>query len=137
MIEMIQSYICPICKEDPTSHSLRLARETHDCVYFYTCPAQASKYNDTEGILRHYRGVLSEIPREKEWVWIFDAQGFGMKHAIEYTLARRMATLVTNEFGDTLRKIYIVNPTTIVNITINVVWPFLSEQIRERIEIRS
>lgn len=129
-------YQCPICKDDPTSHSLRKMRETHDCVYFYTCPAQASKYNDIEGIINHYRGVLSEIPHDKNWIWIFDASGFSMKHAMEFTLARRMATLITDEFGDSLRKIYVVRPTKFISITINIVYPFLSERIQNMIEIR-
>lgn len=129
-------YHCPICRDDPTSHSLRKTRETSDCVYYYTCPAQASKYNDVEGIMNHYRGVLSEIPSDKEWVWVFDASGFGMKHAMEFTLARRMATLITEEFGHSLRKIYVVRPTTFISITMNVVWPFLTTRIQNLIEIR-
>jgi hypothetical protein len=129
-------YQCPICKEDPTSHSLQKRRETEDCVYFYTCPAQASKYNDTEGILSHYRGVLGEIPEGKEWVWVFDASGFSMKHAMEFTLATQMARLVTEEFGENLRKVYVVRPTTFITITMNVIWPFLSERIRQLITIR-
>lgn len=129
-------YTCPICKEDPTSHSLKKARETDDCIYFYTCPAQATKYNDIEGIINHYRGVLTEIPSDKEWIWIFDARGFTLAHAMEITLARRMATLITEEFGWNLRKVYIANPTTFITITMNVIWPFLSNRIKERIEIR-
>ena len=129
-------YQCPICLDDPSSHSLRKMRETPDCIYYYTCPAQASKYNDTEGIINHYRGVLSEIPDRKEWIWIFDASGFTFKHAMEYTLATRIATLITEEFSESLRKIYVVHPTTFISITINVVYPFLSRKIQNMIEIR-
>lgn len=128
-------YECPVCKHTPESHSLKRVRETEDCVYFYTCPAQATRYNDTEGILTHYRGVLTEIPVGKEWVWVFDAQGFTMAHAMEFTLATKMATMITQEFGDTLRQIYIIHPTSFIHITINVIWPFLSQRLRNIIRL--
>lgn len=128
-------YECPICKLDPTSHSLRKIKETSRTVTFYTCPAQASKYNDIEGILQHYYGVLSEIPPHKQWNWVFDGHGFTLSHAMEITLASKMANLIMNHFSHNLRKIQIIRPTTFISITLNIVLPFLSQHIRSIIHI--
>ena len=63
-------YECPICKEDSTSHSLVKLLETESIVYYYTCPAKASKYNDRDGILDHYDGELTQ-KGDKPWIWVF------------------------------------------------------------------
>jgi hypothetical protein len=128
-------YECPTCKLDPTSHSLRKIKETTHTVIFYTCPSQATKYNDIEGILSHYRGVLSEIPQHKQWIWVFDGHGFTLSHAMEVTLASKMATLIMNQFSHNLRKIKVIRPTSFISITLNIVLPFLSQRVRSLIEI--
>ncbi len=96
-------YECPVCKADPTSHSLVKLTETDDMVYYYTRPAKASKYNDREGILSHYNGELTQ-KGTKPWTWIFDCAGFDMRHAIEIRLAIDMAKLITKSHGDSLKK---------------------------------
>ena len=129
------SYECPICKKDPTSHSLKIIHETDSCVFVYTKPADANLYYDTEGILKHYYGVLSQIPSTKSWEWIFDAKGFSLKHAMEITLATKMATMITDHFSHNLRSIRVIHPTMFVSITINTVWPFLTQSTRNVIKI--
>jgi hypothetical protein len=122
-------YECPVCKADPTSHSLAKLTETDDIVYYYTCPAKASKYNDRDGILSHYDGELKH-KGAKPWVWIFDCAGFDMRHAMEIRLAIDMATLISRTHGDSLIKVYVINPTIFIHIIVNAIWPFLSNHIR-------
>lgn len=122
-------YECPICKLDPTSHSLSMIYESDDIVCYYTCPSKATKYDDHDGILQHYDGVLTD-KGTKAWIWVFDCANFGLSHAMEFRLAIDMAKLITTTHGDSLTKIYIINPTMYVKITINVIWPFLSEHIK-------
>jgi hypothetical protein len=122
-------YECPVCKADPTSHSLAKLTETVDIVYYYTCPAKASKYNDREGILSHYDGELNS-KGTKPWVWIFDCTGFDMRHAMEIRLAIDMATLISRTHGDSLIKVCVINPTIFIHIIVNAIWPFLSSHIR-------
>ena len=122
-------YECPVCKVDPTSHSLAKLTETEDMVYYYTCPAKASKYNDREGILLHYDGELTS-KGAKPWVWIFDCTGFDMRHAVEIRLAIDMAKLITQSHGDYLTKVCVINPTIFIHIIVNAIWPFLSSHIR-------
>jgi len=92
-------YICPLCKLQPLSHSLTKLSEKNGIIYYYTCPAQAKLYYDVEGILNHYEGVLSEIPENKEWIWIFDSLGFSLVHALQINVAISLAKLISNKFS--------------------------------------
>lgn len=123
------TYICPICSADPTSHSFRKLSETEDIIYYYTCPAKASKYNDREGILAHYDGELAQ-KGDKKWIWIFDSEGFDMKHALEAQLAIEMAMLINSKYSMSLEKICVINPTLFTSITVNVIWPFIGSYLR-------
>uniref|UniRef100_A0A6C0LIP6 CRAL-TRIO domain-containing protein n=1 Tax=viral metagenome TaxID=1070528 RepID=A0A6C0LIP6_9ZZZZ len=127
--------MCPLCTLVPSSHSLQKVLETPDIIYYYTCPAKATLYYDVKGILEHYSGVLSEIPENKEWVWIFDSLGFGLKHAIQTNVAIELAKLISNKFSKNLKKIIIINPTFYTTIINKAILPFLDKKIKDLIEI--
>ena len=128
-------YTCPLCKLMPSSHSLTKLLEKKGIIYYYTCPSQAILYYDVEGIINHYNGVLSEIPENKEWVWIFDSLGFTLKHAMQTNVAIELAKLISNKFSKNLKKIIIINPTFYITMTHKMLMPFLSETVRNTIEI--
>ena len=129
------SYICPLCKLQPLSHSLTKISEKNDIIYYYTCPSQAILYYDVESILNHYDGVLSEIPKDKKWILIFDSLDFNLTHALQINVAIEITKLITNKFSTNLNKIIIINPTFYITMTYNVVMPFLNETIKNIIEI--
>lgn len=116
-------YKCPACERDPTSHSLKQIASG----VFYTKPAEATKYMDTDGILKHYDGVLGD--HQGQWTWIFDADGFSMKHIIEVDVAIGLARLITQKYSANLEKIQIINPTWMVTMTMHIVRPFLSKHV--------
>jgi hypothetical protein len=120
-------YECPVCSRDPTSHSFRQIAPG----IFYTKPAEATKYWDKDGILKHYDGVLAE--HQGPWSWVFDADGFSMKHILEMDVAIGIARLITDKYSTHLEKIQIVNPTWIVTLTLHIVRPFLSKRVLELI----
>ena len=119
-------YICPFCQINPSSHSLKKI-EKDECLYFYTCPSKATLYYDVKSILHHYKGILSEIPEEKEWTWIFDGDGFTFEHAIQTTVAIEVAKLMAT--FKNLKKIIIINPTLFIDIPYKIVSPFLKINI--------
>ena len=129
------SYICPLCKLLPSSHSLTKLLEKKGIIYYYTCPSQAILYYDVEGIINHYNGVLSEMPENKEWVWIFDSLDFTLIHAMQTTVAIELAKLISNKFSKNLKKIIIINPTFYITITHKMIMPFLNNKVRDIIEI--
>lgn len=129
------SYKCPLCELLPLSHSLTKLSEKKGILYYYTCPSQAILYYDEIGIINHYNGVLSEIPENKEWVWIFDSLHFGLKHAKQINVAIELAKLISNKFSKNLKKIIIINPSIYITITHKMILPFLNNYVRDIIEI--
>ena len=127
-------YVCPLCKLQPSSHSLKKVLEEKGIIY-YTCPAQATLYYDVKGIINHYDGVLSEIPENKEWIWIFDSLDFGFIHAIQTNVAIELAKLISNKFSKNLKKIIIINPTYYITIIHKIIMPFLNKKTRDIIKI--
>jgi hypothetical protein len=128
-------YKCPLCELLPSSHSLTKMLEKDGIIYYYTCPSQAILYYDVIGIVNHYDGVLSEIPENKEWVWIFDSTGFTFKHAMQTNVAIELAKLISNKFSKNLKKIIIINPTFYIKISHAIIMPFLNDKVRYLIEI--
>jgi hypothetical protein len=119
---------CPICALDPTSHSLKRLENLEDgTVVMYTKPAEATRYWDRDGILVHYDTVLSQI--SGDWIWIFDAEGFSVKHVFEIGVATSLARLISSKYSERLRKIIITNPSPIVELVIIIVKPFLNKRI--------
>ena len=122
---------CPVCAEDPTSHSFKQIETLPDgTVIMYTKPAEASKYWDRDGILFHYDQKLSTVG---DWVWVFDAEGFSFEHMLEVDVAISLAKLISSKYSQTLKKIMIINPSFMVQIMITIVTPFLNKHIRSLI----
>jgi hypothetical protein len=92
-------------------------------------------YYDMEGIINHYNGILSEIPENKEWVWIFDSLDFGLKHLVQTNVAIELGKLISSKFSNNLKKIIIINPTIYISMTHKIIMPFLNEKVRRIVEI--
>jgi hypothetical protein len=126
--------ICETCMLDPTSHSFRRISEKDGIVTYYTNPTKAKLYKDTDGILKHYDNALSSIG-DKKWIWIFDSEGFDIKHALEVQTGIGIAKLTTDKYGENLQEIKIINPTWHIKSMLLAVWPFLNSQTKEKITI--
>jgi hypothetical protein len=125
------SYICIKCVNEPGSHSFQKLKETGNGVsIFYSCPSKAIYYNDNDGILEHYDGMLNDNGN-KPWIWIFDSQGFSMKHATNIQLAKNLALLINIKYSKNLKKIIIINSTWHINITLKFVIPFLDKNVQK------
>jgi hypothetical protein len=128
-------YKCPLCELMPSSHSFTKVLERKGIIYYYTCPAQAILYYDVNSIINHYDGVLSEMPEDKEWIWICDSLDFTIKHAMQTDVAIELAKLISNKFSTNLKKIIIINPTFYITITHKMLMPFLNKKVRDIIVI--
>lgn len=124
------SYKCPICTENPNSHSFKFLGERKGYLIMYTCPEKAIKYNDHDGIINHYEGVLQNI-KDKKWIWFFDARNFSSKHYLQYDISIDLAKLMSNtEYSKNLHKIFIYKPSWHLDLTLNIIYPFLSEEMK-------
>jgi hypothetical protein len=128
-------YTCPLCCLDPLSHSLIELADKNNTLYYYTCPSKAKLYFDTVSIINHYNGVLSEIPENKVWVWIFDGTNFNIKHFLQMEVGIELAKLISSKFSGNLQKIIIINPTSYISLIYNIIYPFLNDKIRSVVEI--
>jgi len=127
------SYVCPICASQPGAHSLTKMYERDNIEYYYTCPAKATMYNDTVGIINHYKGVLKEI--HGPWVWIFDGTGFNLAHSLEVSIGIQLAGILSTCIN--LQKIVIINPTIYVSVIYTVLYPFLNERLKGMIDFNT
>ena len=126
--------ICIKCTMDPTSHSFKKISEKNGVYIYYTNPTKSKLYTDTDGILSHYDNALKQI-RDKKWVWIFDSEGFDLKHALEVKTGTGIAKLLTDKYADNLLEIKIINPTWHIRTMLTAIWPFINQQTRDKIRI--
>jgi hypothetical protein len=127
------NYTCPLCSVDPLCHSITKIKETETEIFFYSCPAEAKLYFDSKSIIDHYNGVLSEIPSNKKWIWIFDSKDFNFNHFIQLNVGFELAKLITSKFSNNLLKIIVINPTIYINFTYKSIKQFLSDDVNNKI----
>jgi hypothetical protein len=131
---MIQG-LCPDCDIDNKSHSFVQLWRENDIYVFYSCPGTAIKYNDSVGILRHFTNVLSYYKcNETYWKWVFDFNGFSLKHMLEINTAIAIAKLI-NTYSNYLLEIKIINTNIYTYSMLRVVMPFLNDSIKNKIEM--
>ena len=126
--------ICIKCTMDPNSHSFKKISEKNGICIYYTKPINSKLYTDTDGILSHYDNALKQIG-DKKWSWIFDSDGFDLKHAMEVKTGTGIAKLLTEKYADNLLEIKIINPTWHIRTMLTAVWPFLSQTTCDKIRI--
>jgi hypothetical protein len=131
---MENKLICPLCELNPKNHSLKFLKEKDNVQYYYTCPSEAIMYNDVEGILYHYDIVFSNIPDNKEWVWIFDASGFGLKHILYPQVGINLAKLISDKYSKNLKKVIVYGFSSYVSTMYNIIKPFLNDKIQNVVQ---
>ena len=130
------SYVCKICDEYPNSHSFSKISENDGIHVFYTCPAKAIKYNDSVGIIKHYKDTL-DLFKGQKWSWIFDSKGFGWKHFTQMKLAIELAKLISSKtYGDTLQDITLLHLNSYGKFMLKILWNFLSKYIQQKIKLQ-
>jgi hypothetical protein len=127
-------YTCPLCSINPLSHSLIKITEKDNILYYYTCPAKAELYFDKNSILNHYDGVFSEIPVNKQWVWIFDGLDFNLNHFLQIEIGIELTKMVSQKFSKNLKAIIVVNPSFYISSVYSIIFPFLSKKIKRIIQ---
>jgi hypothetical protein len=101
----------------------------------YTCPEKAIRYDDHDGIINHYEGVLKNI-QGKKWIWFFDARDFSAKHYLQFNISIDLAKLISRpEYSDNLQHILIYRPSWHLDLTLEIIKPFLSDKMKSIIKI--
>jgi hypothetical protein len=127
---------CQRCVDFPYAHSFELLCKTkhnktgEDVTFYYTKVSSAIRYNDTKGILDHYENLLNKSDPE-HWVWIFDCDGFGLKHSLEIKTAIGISKII-NKFGR-VKNIFVINSNYFINSVQRIVKFVLNNEISNNI----
>ena len=125
----LMAKICHQCHEDYTIHSFNLVCHTLEGGHiFYTKITNASKYNDTDGILHHCTNYLQYI-NSKKWSWIIDLEGFGFRHMSGFNTCIQLSKLI-NSFGR-LHNLIIINSNVLVEKMSNMVISILNKEYHQ------
>ena len=125
---------CPICHIDPTSHSFhRITSENPNINLFYSCPAKATKYFESPGVIDHFRQHL-EQNNHHPWAYILDCKGFTMRHATQISTLMALADMIQNTYGKSLKKVWIINHSWPIKLVLNTVLVVLSDDLKMIIE---
>lgn len=127
--------MCKICDSDPKAHSFFKIATERNTQIFYSCPAEATRYWDTDGIVNHCNEKLAE-KGDADWIYTFDGKGFGLKHALEIGAALGLLGVLKNH-EDTLKEIRMINTSLHVKTMMKTVQPFISKSISKKIVWKS
>jgi len=145
-----------ILENDPVNHSFSKIEERDGVSIYYTCPSKLQKIYDSEIIIAHYENILNNLGDDKQWIWIFDSKEFGLTQSLEIQspsanasgdtsrpnafgygslqTAIGIAKLISpQKYGKNLQQIVIANPTMYIRTALNIILPFLSQDIRNKI----
>jgi hypothetical protein len=140
---------CYKCYNNKLSHSFRLIEPQNIILYnlqnnllnnllnennyiFYTKIAEAKDYNDTKGILQHYRNLLHIVSPNK-WIWIFDCKDLELKHCFEISTAKGILEIL-KENGK-INKIFIINSNQFLTLMLDTLKFFIDDNISKKIII--
>jgi len=105
---LLMHKICDVCKDDCTAHSFNLICNTLEGgPIFYTKISNASKYDDTNGIVTHCTNYLNHINPTEKWCWIIDFDEFGLKHTLGINTGIQLSKLI-NKIGK-LKYLFVIN----------------------------
>ncbi len=119
---------------DPTPHTFKKLSDKNGIITYYTNPTKSTLHTTSDDIIGYYDKTLSEIGNKK-WIWIFDSDGFDMKHALEIQTGTGIAKLLTEKYDHNLLEIKIINPTWHIKSVLSVVWPFLNQNTKNKIKL--
>jgi len=121
-------------ENDSLYHSFSKIEERDGVSIYYTCPSNLTSVYDSKIILAHYENILNNLGNDTQWIWIFDSKEFGLKQSLEIQTAIGIAKLISpQKYGKNLQQIVIANPSTYIRTALNVILPFLSQEIRNKI----
>lgn len=123
---------CQTCIDIPGAHSFHTVGEYNTIPILYTKVADAKYYDDTHGILLHYRNLLGLL-EGKEWIWVFDCKDLGIKHCFELQTAKGICNILKQ--NGNVAHILIINSNTFLNIILESIAFFLHESIKKKIKI--
>lgn len=127
--------LCKICKLDPTSHSFHKIRtDNHAINLYYSCPANATKYFESPGVIQHFR-VHFEENANHPWAYIVDCKGYTLKHTRQINTSIKIVNMVKDKYIGSLKKVWIVNYSWQFKILMNILLALLPDDMKRIVEL--
>jgi len=124
--------ICKTCFINPLNHSCEIYKE-NNIFNIYTCPGKSIKYDDSEGIIKHFSTVINTVENH-DWMITVDCYDFSYKHAMQIYTAIELIKIILQK-NKYLKKINIINSNTFIYITINACLYLLNDNMKALIYI--
>jgi len=124
---------CPKCLEIQGFHHFSIIGETNNglCIY-YSKPSIHTEKRLTEESIVNYLIHLDNAST-KPWVWIIDSRGLDNLETPNLLLLRKFYLQLKTRYKDVLQKIFILNESFMMKIIYNMIYPFLSSEIKNLI----
>jgi hypothetical protein len=125
---------CEICNIDPKSHSFKIIPcNNPDINLFYSCPCEATKYFDSQGVINHFKLYL-EQNNNQPWAYILDCKGFTLGHSTKINTSFEIVSMITNKYGKSLKKVWIINYTWKIKLFLSALVATLTKELKSIIE---
>ena len=126
---------CTICQIDPNAHSFhRIWTENPTINLYYSCPAKATKYFESAGVIEHFRVHLSENGQHP-WAYILDCKGYTLAHTKQINTSITLVNMVKDKYIGSLKKVWIINYSWQFQIIMNILLALLPEDIKRIVEL--
>jgi len=126
---------CKVCAEKGiTAHSFQKLGTLNDgkTNIFYTSPRRAVIQKDTPANVDNYIEHLKDtLPGP--WIWIFDAKDMKSNDFISNGSGKKILDILQTDYYNTLKCVYIVNPTTPMRMFLGIMRPFMKKETNERV----
>ena len=99
---------------------------------YYTSPIRAEEVKSPDDELDLFGEHLKDTLPNK-WIWIFDSKGMKARDFISGSSGKKMVELIQEKYQDKLIGVYIVNPTSILKLFLNLINPFIKNDIKSRV----
>jgi len=119
-----------------SSNIFRKITEKNNIITFYSHPSKSEHNQNPDEFIKLLDTVLTPVS-SKKWIWIIDADGFDLKHALDINSGRQLATLLTEKYVTSLVEIKFINPTWHLRSLITRIWPFMDISLKSKINIIS
>lgn len=125
---------CPKCLQVPNSHSFTLIGIINDVHIYYTAPAKALEYRETPENMANFRLHLDGT-KGKKWIWIFDCYGMQTKHYSSMNYMKNLATILSNEHGDTIQGLWFIRQNAWMKTAINFLKGFFKASLLQKMQV--
>ncbi len=127
---------CSICDAAPNSHSFDKIDQIDDITIFYSCPGDLVN-EESNNIISHHKDTLDEYLINK-WTWIIDSKNYKLKRVRHTNDAMKIIRLISKpEYLSKLQQIIIVKANMQARTIINILWLFLSKNLKDKIKFEN